>query len=115
MSIVVLLTVPVPPVAVVAVALVTEPLPRATEFATFAVELTPSASALVAVALDPCAIATDPLPDALELAPNAVAYEFEATLLEPSATDPAAPLAVEPLPSATASEPEARAGSASRP
>ncbi|VWD62363.1 hypothetical protein BLA50215_07542 [Burkholderia lata] len=69
----VLLTAVLPPVVTDAVLFVTELLPRAIEFATFAVEPTPMAMAFEADALAFCANATEPEPDAVEFEPKAVA------------------------------------------
>ncbi len=68
-----LLTVVVPPVVADSALVVTELLPRATEFATFAVEPTPMAMAFETEALAFCANATEPAPDAVAFEPKAVA------------------------------------------
>ncbi|KVH33335.1 hypothetical protein WS88_21480 [Burkholderia cepacia] len=62
-----------PPDVVVSALFVTELLPSATEFATFAVEPTPMAMALVVVAVAFCANAMEPEPAAVEFEPKAVA------------------------------------------
>ncbi|WP_423367797.1 hypothetical protein [Burkholderia sp. LMG 32019] len=69
----VLLTAVLPPDVVVSALFVTELLPSATEFATFAVEPTPMAMALVVDAVALCANATEPEPDAVAFEPKAVA------------------------------------------
>ncbi|KVN27042.1 hypothetical protein WT11_30115 [Burkholderia stagnalis] len=108
LPIVVLLTTPVPPVAVVAVPDVTAPEPSATEPATLAVALGPSASELLADTVEPVPIAT---PDVAalcttELRPTAI--DVVASAAEPPVPELLPPpIAIALLPDAVASLPSA--------